>query len=174
MAVTFYNILHAIRRQIIEHVDLTGVGDVGGIPEDRVLLWIPEILHSGKEKRQTVPAPGIVISPGRAIQHDPFQGENEQDDVEFPVVIQIVDRESQVFNDNRIHAFLKWEQNVRQHFIYANLRNEVFDSDGYVDLVYLRSSNTLDERLFGYHHQMIMNIHLGVKSRGGRSSEGSL
>lgn len=178
MAVTFFNVLLEVQSQIIQFVDLSGVGSgpnaIEGIKDEHIVIELVPLIHSGKERRNNALTPGVVIVPGHSIRSDPSSGENNRDDIDLPISIQIVDRELSTGNIDRIHAVLKWEQNIRQHFNNQNLRKEVFDSDGYVDLVYIPSVDIVDERLFGHHHQMVMSINLIAKSRGARSAEGSI
>lgn len=171
--VTHFSALEQVISQILTYVDLTGEGTIESIPDRNVMIAQSTSIHAGDEAYMSVPTPGILVCPGKTTK--PLAtGNNDNSDFGLPIVIQIVDDEQSNFQEDRIKSHLKWAQNIRQHFHHSNLRNQVWDSDGYIDYAELISDDLLDERLFGFHRKMVQYLHILAISREPHSVNGSV
>lgn len=170
----YYDILQQVKSQIISQSLLPAVGDLQAIPDSHVQIWMAPAINVGKEKWQDAPTPGLLISPSRTINVPPSSGTVGRDDVHYPVLLQITSREVSRDEGDRIAQILQWSENLRKYFNQQNLRLEVYDSDGYVDISFVPKQDILDERLFGVHHMCVSYLPLTFISREPRNSNGSL
>lgn len=170
----YYDILIAVRDQVISQNLMPSVDGVKAVPEPHIQIWMAPALNVGKEKWQDAPTPGLLISPSRTVRVPPGAGTTSFDDVHYPVLLQIVDREVTRDSLERIKALLTWSENLRKYFNQQNLRLAVYGSGGTVDIGYISSQDILDERLFGFHHQCLSYIPLTYISREPRDQNGSL
>jgi len=174
MSVTHYQCLQEVKQEIIDYVDLTGVNGTEDLLDANIYIWSAPVLNTHKEryKSSLSEVPAIVIAPSRTVEYIPGSGTNLHSDVKLPVLIQICDREISVDEDDKIHSWLKWSQGIRQHFHEGDLRNQVFNSDGYLNYVEVGHIDILEERLFGVHHQMVQYVPIICHSREPHNTSG--
>lgn len=161
----YWDILYQVQAQIRSQVDLTGVNDIPAIPDAAVVIRRQQTGTDSHDWYHDEAKPGIVISPSRVINIPPDGGDNCDDDVWYPVMLQIIDNDSERANEDRIKAWTKWLENLRKYFSCGNLRNEVFTSAGYVDLVLVDQIALLDERQYVMSRYCVFALALRVKSR---------
>jgi len=170
MGATHYDICVEIRQELIDYVDLTGVNSIEDIKDENLKIWQAPLLNVGKEKwKSSIETPGIIISPSRTVRVPQGYGTNATSDIQYPVLLQICDSEISVDEPDRIHTWAKWAQNIRQHFHEGNLRNQISG----VEYVEVLQEDVIDERLFGFHHQMVQYVAIQAWSREAHNTSGS-
>jgi len=85
-----------------------------GLPTASVLLMkIPAAVSFGTAD---VPLPGVLISPYGPEHMNRLQGTNQKDDVEYPVLISIVDRDNQDPTATGLGRYLNWRERIARTF----------------------------------------------------------
>lgn len=154
-----YLIVQNIRKIIIERCNLEGLGDTPRIESSSVVIRGPQ--YSGQNEEM----PGIVITWGLTADIPASGGDNCTQDVHYVVLIQIIDKQQGKYELSRIRSHIAWAERIRKVFNAQNLRNEVFDSRGYVDLALVENVKMLDERAFKLDSRCVQAIPVKVISR---------
>lgn len=170
----YFRILDTFRELIGEFVSLVGEGDLPGIPKHAIVLSrTPMRLKQGEEWGHDLHTPGIILSPSNTIQVPLESGDNEHDDVLYPVLVQILDSDESRFSEKSIKSQMSWSTGIRQMFHCQNLRHEVFDSAGYVDFAFMTNQDVLDENMWVLHRRCVEALSFKVLSRESRNEQGS-
>lgn len=164
----FYRILRAIRETIVTHMDLSALGNCASISRDAV-VFRPAAYGVGNNEV----LPGIVISYGAAVQVDSSAGTNNQDDIGYYVLLQVIDRQHSRYDEDKTRSYLAWGERLRKLFNHQNLQNLVFDSRGYVDLSLVENMKVMDEQGFKVSGMCIQAVPVKVISRESRNTAGS-
>jgi len=170
----YKNILDAIKSQLQTYVTLTGVNGTDSIRDEAIVIRTPRYNSDSRshEWYASEETPGILIIPGRRVRRPPGEGNNCQDDVHYPVMIQIVDRSQQRYDEDKVASWLLWHENIAKYFNHNNLRNAVFDTSGYVNRVTLPDHDFDDPQRFLLHDLCVSYLFLDVVSREPRNSNG--
>jgi hypothetical protein len=85
-----------------------------GLPQASVLLLkIPAAVSLGTAE---VPLPGVLITPYGPEHMNRLQGTNRKDDVEYPVLVSIVDRDNQDPTATGLGRYLNWRERIARAF----------------------------------------------------------
>lgn len=106
--------------------------------------------------------PAVIVSPPKQVA---VGGRlNGLDDVEYPFLIQVVDRDFNRFLADRQSSWLKWQEQVRRYFIEGTLRSLAGVQRVTVD------QSWIDRRLFRPFKNAVFATVLVVESREGRDA----
>lgn len=78
-----------------------------------MLLKVPTAVSLGVAE---VPLPSVLVSPYGPEHMNRLQGTNVRDDVEYPVLVSIVDRDNQDPAANNLAQYLDWRQAIARAF----------------------------------------------------------
>lgn len=171
MNAVWWDICDEVRNQIRDRIDFESYDGLRPPSKENIRVWmIPFGSNSQGERRVGFPA--ILVSPGRIAEIPPSGGTNARDDVIYPVLIQIVMRTATEFDEGTIRTLLKWGEQIRKYFNQQNLRGEVWESQGYVNIAWVEGMDFIDERQFQLQGDCVQAIPLSVMSREPRDSDG--
>lgn len=68
-----------------------------------------------------VPLPSVLVSPHGPEHMNRLQGTNRRDDVEYPVLVSIVDRDNQDPAAGRLDQYLNWREQIARAFRHQTL-----------------------------------------------------
>lgn len=172
----YWDILESVRTQLVSgNVDLTGEGDCEDIDSASVVIRNNPVL-AGDPWNTDETTPGILIIPSWKVRSNvaPYIGNIGEDDIRYPFAIQVIDDSEQSrYEEDQLKSWIKWSQKIRQYLLRQNLRNEVFDSDGYVDVV-VEPMQGFDEREFVRHNNTVFAMVFEAISREPRNAAGSV
>lgn len=161
----YWELLVAIRDQLRTNVAYPSVGSVKGIPAENIVIRMaPPYGRKDDDTFWQINTPGIVICPSRTVTAQSKGGSWNLDMISYPIMIQLVDGELSSFNDDRMRAWLKWQEMTRKYLIHSNLKLAVFQDKGHVDITYIPTSQVLDDRLFYVHGRCVSMLYMVAQS----------
>jgi hypothetical protein len=107
--------VHSVHWRCLQAV-CTGVRSLGldGLQSASVLLLkIPAAVSLGAAN---VPLPSVLVTPYGPEHMNRLQGTNRNDDVEYPVLVSIVDRDNQDPTAGRLDQYLNWREQIARAF----------------------------------------------------------
>lgn len=110
--------------------------------------------------------PGIVISPAMSIQYSDTAGENNRDDIVYPILFQLIDRDESK-NDN-LHTYLHWQQLVAKAFHQTQRTTDPSSSLYCIINATVSQVDSVDERLWVRHRQFVGGVVVQFLSRESR------
>lgn len=171
MSVVYFDILSAVRTQI-RALTLSGVGSTPSVANEAIVLQnLPYGAEDAYDSNAMVP--GVIISPALSVELDIEAGNNCEDDVQYPVIIQIIDHCQDRSDEDRLHSWLKWAQQIRRYLNHQNLQLAVHDSEGYVDTAFVDSVSALDQKKYVLEKRCVQAIKVIVIAREPRDENGS-
>lgn len=168
----YWSILSEVQDQLRNRVELPSHANIPQITREAIVIRPCPTGEDSKDWLANEKKPGIVISPGKTIRIPPEGGNSCNDDVYYPVLIQLIDSDQDRSNENRLQAWLIWLEAIRKYFSCGNLRNEVFSTPGYVDLALMSQVDLLNSKMFTISRFAMFYLGLEVISREPHSTNG--
>lgn len=142
-----------------------GSDPCGAINPDAIVLrklsTRERLFESGQKNEQT---PGILVSLARRVIRPPTWGTNIRDDVVYPVLCQIIDRDSHGRGTLNLRSYLKWQEQIAKAFNNKG-RPDVMNDEGKVDICHVRQTESINERLWIKHQLFVGAVELYFLSR---------
>lgn len=107
--------------------------------------------------------PGIIISPAGQVQRPAREGTNARDDVTYPVLCQIIDKDHKE-RLNNLRTYLKWQEQIAKYFNSQTLL-DVQGAAGCVHIGQAVETDTVNESLWVKHRMFVAGVELYFKSR---------
>ena len=107
--------------------------------------------------------PGIIISPPSSVVMNPEAGENDRDDVEYPVLFQIIDSDSARDRQANLRTYVKWQEQVARYFRNQSLTDSGGNCLAWIS--YVSSLDNIDERVWVRHPNFVSGVLVRFVSR---------
>lgn len=164
MSEVYWNALSEVQTQLqaqatASKFGVKGTDNVRSIDSDAIVLRKLSRDNKNSQRHSADKTPGMVITPGNRVVMDPEAGEVGRDDIVYPILIQIIDRDSGD-NINGLRTYLFWQEQVARFFRNASLSNV---TENYIN--YIAAVDNIDERQWVRHQNFINGIILHVMTR---------
>jgi len=162
---TLWRILEAARDGLRNNITFEVMGDdyaTEYIPDEAIQIrkYSPgrdyEAVFKNEEK------PGILISPALKMPQDPFAGENTRDNIKYPVLFQIIDRDLGDREQN-LRTYLKWQEQVWKYFASQQLSGEQGECLAFIS--YFEMMDVVDKRLWVRHDLFVAGVRIDFMSQ---------
>ena len=84
-------------------------------PQNIVIYKTNMAVKDGEEELSHIQTPGLVVTPSRKVSAPAMAGTNARDDVDYPVMIQLVASDGQD-RTRGLQTYTKWLQQIRRAF----------------------------------------------------------
>lgn len=168
-----WKVITAIESLLKGYPDLSGLGGVQGILAENIEVWHRATVPRSSQKT-VARTPGIIISPSRGVISPPEAGTSSYDYVYLNLSLQIVDRLIDQSDRDKMRSYWKWYHNILAVLHMSNLRGDVDESLGQLNLAWSDKFDPLDERMFAVSQDCVMAIGLTVKVTVFRDARGSV
>ena len=161
----FWQILEAVQT-LLRSLTFSAQGsDSVATIEDSAIV-IRKLKHGDPDKderKRDERTPGWIISPGSRISRPPEAGTNIRDDVYYPVLAQLIDKDN-FKRENNLQSYLKWLEQAAK-VIHSQPMSDVQSAEGIVDIAHAVVTDTVDESMWVKHKQFVGGVEIVAVSR---------
>lgn len=110
----------------------------------------------GEATLPEVATPGLVITPPKTIRAPADAGENESDDVMYPVLIQLIDTDGERLGN--VQSYMKWLQQIRRACHARSWPEVEIARFGDVRASFAEITDTVDVKAWKKHQKWIAGV----------------
>jgi len=107
--------------------------------------------------------PGLIISPPKIVHRPITEGTNLRDDVYYPILIQLIDKDNQERLTN-LRTYTKWLEQIAKYF-HNQGRANVLTTDGQVNIAGASQTFVVDRKMWFRERLFVGGVIVNFKSR---------
>lgn len=164
----FWQILVEIQRVLRTEITFNSIGEDGSlsISQDAIAIRKYKAPKPGSPAEISEVEPGLIISPGRCVR-PPMEGTNAQDEADYTVFIQIIDKDY----DNQFHnlrTHLKWQEQIVKLMNHWFASHQICNPNDCVRDNVATGFDVGDEKMFVRHQNFVAGVMVVINAWEGR------